>query len=114
MAYEVIWLPKAEERFNSIIEWLQLNWTANEITRFISRTDAVITLISINPDIYRLSEKRNIRQALITEHNLLLYRKKDNKIEVLTIFDTRQKPSKNLNKPLYYTNITYGFCFTPY
>ena len=94
MAHEIIWLPKAEKRYDEIVQWLQLNWTNREIVNFIMRTDAVISLISINPDIYRLSEKRNIRQALISKHNLLLYRKKGNVVEIITIFDTRQQPSK--------------------
>ncbi|MFI5196220.1 MAG: type II toxin-antitoxin system RelE/ParE family toxin [Chitinophagales bacterium] len=94
MAYKIIWLPKAEKRYDEIIEWLEKNWTDKEIANFVSRTDEVLELISIDPEIYRMSEKRNIRQAIITKHNLLLYRKKGNKIELLTFFDTRQKPSK--------------------
>ena len=94
MAYKIIWLPKAEQRYDEIIEWLEQNWTKREIVNFIVRTDEVLELISTNPDLYRKSEKRNIRQALITKHNLLLYRKKGNKVELMTFFDTRQKPSK--------------------
>lgn len=94
MAYKIIWLPKAEKRYDEIIEWLEKNWTDKEIANFVSRTDEVLELISIDPEIYRMSEKRNIRQAIITKHNLLLYRKKGNIIELLTFFDTRQKPSK--------------------
>ena len=94
MAYKIIWLPKAEKRYDEIIEWLKKNWSNKEIANFVSRTDEVLELISIDPDLYRLSEKRNIRQAIITKHNLLLYRKKGNKIELLTFFDTRQNPLK--------------------
>jgi len=94
MARKIIWLPKAEQRYDEIIDWLENNWTHKEIINFISRTEYVLDLISINPDIYQHSEKRNIRQALITKHNLLLYRKKGTKIELITFFDTRQKPSK--------------------
>ena len=94
MAHKIIWLPKAEKRYEEIIDWLHNNWTEREIANFIARTDDVVELISINPDLYRRSEKRNIRQALITKHNLLLYRKKGNKVELITFFDTRQKPSK--------------------
>ncbi len=94
MAYKIVWLPKAEKRYEEIIDWLHDNWSEKEIIHFIARTDKVINLISINPEIYKLSEKRNIRQAIITKHNLLLYRKQRNKIELLTFFDTRQKPAK--------------------
>jgi len=94
MAYKIIWLPKAEKRYDEIIAWLQDNWSDKEITSFISRTDEVLGLICVHPEAYKLSEKKSVRQALITKHNLLLYRKKGNKIELITFFDTRQKPSK--------------------
>ena len=94
MAYKIIWLPKAEQRFSAIIIWLQENWTDKEITNFIQRTKEVLELISNNPDLYRKSGKENIHEAIITKHNLLLYRKKRNKIELMTFFDTRQNPSK--------------------
>ncbi len=94
MAHKIIWLPKAEKRYDEIIEWLENNWTHKEIANFVARTDEVLSLISTHPEIYSLSEKRNIRQAVITKHNLLLYRKKGNKIELITFFDTRQTPAK--------------------
>ena len=94
MAHKIIWLPKAERRYEEIIDWLHKNWTEKEVVKFIARTDEVVELIRTNPDLYKPSENRNIRQALITKHNLLLYRKKANKIELITFFDTRQNPSK--------------------
>jgi plasmid stabilization system protein ParE len=76
MAYKIIWLPKAEKRYQEIIDWLELNWSEKEIVNFIARTEDVVNLIRANPEIYRSSEKKNIRQAVVTKHNLLLYRKK--------------------------------------
>jgi hypothetical protein len=43
---------------------------------------------------FRRSTKMNIHQVLITKHNLLFYRILENKIELLTFFDTRQNPVK--------------------
>ncbi len=94
MAYEIIWLPKAEQRYEQIIEWLYENWTAREIENFVARTDEILELISISPEIFRVSERKNIRQVVITKHNTLLYRKKGKIIELITFFDTRQKPNK--------------------
>lgn len=97
MAYEIVWLPKAALRFDEIIVWLQIHWTDKEIAAFISRTEEVITMIKDNPLLYRKSEKRNIHEAIITKHVLLLYRKKRGKVELLTFFDTRQNPVKKFN-----------------
>ncbi len=57
MAYEIVWLPKAEQRFDEIIEWLRVNWTEKEIANFVARTIQVLELISNNPELYRKSEK---------------------------------------------------------
>ena len=94
MAYKVIWLPKAEKRYDEIIDWLQQNWSDKEIANFIARTDEVIENIKKDPEMYRRSERKNIRQAIVTKQNLLLYRKKSNIVELITFFDTRQEPAK--------------------
>ena len=45
--------------------------------------------------IFKKSESiKGVNEVLITKHNLLLYRVKNNEIELLTIFDTRQHPHK--------------------
>ena len=87
-------MPKAKKRYDEIIDWLSENWTSREIANFIIRTKEVLEIISHNPDLYRKSGKENVHEALITKHNLLLYRKKRNKVELMTFFDTRQNPAK--------------------
>jgi plasmid stabilization system protein ParE len=94
MAYEITWLPKAEQRYDEIIDWLSTHWTDKEIYNFMKRTHEVLGFISTNPELYRKSGKGKIHEAVITKHTLLLYRKKGNKVELLTFFDTRQNPNK--------------------
>lgn len=94
MAYEIIWLPKAEERYQQIVDYLQEEWNDKVVIKFIAITQQKLSQIKQRPKMYRKSEKRNIYEALITKHNLLLYRIVGNKIELLTFFDTRQRPSK--------------------
>ena len=94
MAYEIIWLPKAEERFAEIIDYLGKNWNDKVIADFIRKTNHKLSQIKQRPKMFRRSDKMNIYEALITKHNLLLYRIVGNKIELLTFFDTRQNPDK--------------------
>jgi len=98
MAHEVIWLPKAENRYDEIIAYLAENWTEKEIIRFVARTEDVIKNISDNPHLYRKSSKKNIHEAIITKHNVLLYKFSSKKIELITFFDTRQSPQKKFRK----------------
>ena len=58
MARQIIWLPKAEERFDEIIFYLQKNWTEKEVSNFIKRTETVLNLISAFPRLYRRSKKK--------------------------------------------------------
>ena len=37
MAYEIIWLPKAEERFDEIIEYLHQHWDDKAVSSFIKK-----------------------------------------------------------------------------
>lgn len=94
MAYEIVWLPKAEMTFEGIISWLQTNWTDREISNFVARTNVVLDMIRINPKLYRGAGKRKIREVVINKQIILLYRIKSNKVELLTFFDTRQNPNK--------------------
>lgn len=95
MAYTIIWLPKAEERLKEIVDYLEQNWSEKEIQKFLKRTVRVLHFISENPFMYRRSAKKHIHEALITKHNMLIYRiKNDTEVELLTIFDTRQNPRK--------------------
>ena len=94
MEYQIIWLPKAEERFQDIIEYLEYKWNDKVIADFIEKTETVLRQIQRRPAMFRYSSKMNIHEALITKHNLLLYQIKSSRIELLTFFDTRQNPKK--------------------
>lgn len=94
MAYEIVWLPKAEQKFESIISWLQTNWTDKEIAKFIARTNEVLDMIGSNPILYRKIGKGKRHEAVITKQVILLYRINEDKVELLTFFDTRQNPNK--------------------
>ena len=94
MDYEIIWLPKAEERFQEIIEYLYYKWNDKVIADFIKRTETVLRQVQRRPTMFKHSSRMNIYEVLITKHNLLLYQLKGSGIELLTFFDTRQNPMK--------------------
>lgn len=95
MTREIIWSPDAEKDFESILKYLQVRWS-NQITRrFINKVDDNIDLILKDPKIFPLiNEQYGIRKSVLTKQNTLYYREKNNKIEVVKLFDTRQDPKK--------------------
>lgn len=94
MAKEVRWTEESIETFNKVIEYLERKWTEQEIENFINATQRTVTFISANPLMFRKTDKRNIHEALVTPHNLLIYKIYPNRIDLLTFWDTRQHPIK--------------------
>src|SRR5882757_1952072 len=94
MDYQITWLPKAEKRYQEIIEYLQYKWNDKVIADFITQTEKILEQVKRRPTLFRRSAKMNIHEVLITRHNLLLYHIKGSKIELLTFVDTRRDPKK--------------------
>ena len=94
MAKEIKWTLEAEETYHQVIEYLERSWTPREIAHFIIHTEKVLHFISENPLLFRRSGRKSVHEALITPHNLLLFRVKPHHIELITFFDTRQDPKK--------------------
>lgn len=100
MAYKIIWSPEAEKTFNKIVEYLDTNWSENEIITLVSKLEKVISFLRENPYLFRSSEKENIHEVLITKHNLLLYQINIElkTVELLNFWDTRQHQNKKLKR----------------
>jgi len=94
MAKKIIWTPQAEETFEGILNYLEINWTEKEKRNFIVATDKIIQLISKQPDLFRKSNSLNTYEALVTKHNLLLYIVKKDTVDLITFWDTRRNPKK--------------------
>lgn len=99
MALNLIWSPKALDNFHDVITYLKENWNERVIRDFIYETENTIQQISINPFSFRqISTRNSVREAVITKHNLLLYKIYKSQIVLLAIFDTRQHPRKKQNR----------------
>jgi hypothetical protein len=64
------------------------------IEKFLLQTEKVLAQVQKRPTMFRRSAKKGIYEVLITKHNLLLYQINGQRIELLTFFDTRQRPGK--------------------
>jgi len=95
MVREIIWSPASEKDFESILDYLQNNWSHRVISKFINKIDDNINLILGDPRIFPvINEELQIRKSVITKHNTLFYREIGSKIEIVRIFDSRQDPKK--------------------
>jgi plasmid stabilization system protein ParE len=94
MVKEIKWTPEAERTFESVINYLKIEWSEKEVASFVESTDTVIDYIAEYPYMFRRAGKKNIREALITPHNLLIYKILKHEIHLITFWDTRQHPRK--------------------
>jgi plasmid stabilization system protein ParE len=94
MAKEIRWTKEAIDSFQNIIFYLKEKWTEKEIEQFVIATENIIKYISNYPEMFRRTNKRNLREALVTSQNLLIYKVYKTHIDLITFWDTRQHPRK--------------------
>ncbi len=95
MAKEISWAPQALDDYFKILDYLLHKFGNKTSDDFIEKTLYLISQLESEKLIFRESEHfKGVNEVLITKHNLLLYRIKKDKIEIVSIFDTRQHPNK--------------------
>jgi hypothetical protein len=95
MALKINWTAEARQTHESVIIYLQEEWTDKEVKNFIKRTNYLILHISEHPYLYKASGYNNIRKAVIGKQNSLIYLIQNEEIFLLTFWDNRQNPLKN-------------------
>ena len=95
MVKPVFITPSAKNDLDNILSYLAENWNISVLENFLALYEVKINLIAQYPTRYPiLHEESKLRKAVLTKHNIILYREKTNKIEIISIFDTRQDPDK--------------------
>ena len=95
MAKEVWLMPVAEADLENIIGYLLENWGINVCENFLDRFEEVCSTISTSPAIYpMIYKKEKIRKCVLTHQNIIYFREGVLKMEIITIFDSRQDTSK--------------------
>jgi plasmid stabilization system protein ParE len=99
VANEIIWSPLAVETYESIIDYLLLNFGEKAAIKFVQLVDDLIWLIASNPKMFRKSSKKaDVYLASIQKKVTLFYRFKASKKQVeLIVFWGKQNPA---NLPL--------------
>jgi len=93
--YKVVWTNKALANLDNIIQYLTDNWTEKDMAAFFRKLDKRINIISQHPLLYPLTNNReNVRRSVLTSQITIYYRIDNLSVEILTLFDNRQNPSK--------------------
>lgn len=94
MVKKIIWTPQSEKTHDAVIDYLEQEWSAKEVIEFIGKVNKIVQHIGRHPLAYRSAGKEDVREAIITKHNILLYRISGQTIYLLYFWDTRKNPAR--------------------
>lgn len=90
---QVFVTPRAEQNFDSIVDYISNKWGEATARQFVQKTDEIFKLLKNYPLIGQV-EKGDIRGLQLSPQTRILYRIREERIIVLAFFDVRQNPKK--------------------
>ena len=95
MALEVKWSKKADSKFDTILEYLLIEWGEKITESFVKKVYDFLDILSEFPEIGTLENKeKGIRGFTIARQINIFYQIRENDIVILNFFDNRQSPKK--------------------
>jgi plasmid stabilization system protein ParE len=90
---EVIWSLQAKLDLLESLDFIQANWNEEIAQRFLNSITHKITLLTDFPLMGRaVKYPKNCRKVLIKPYYLLFYRFREDRIEIIRLFDGRRNP----------------------
>ena len=95
MKRKVVISKTAEKKLVKLFDYLSEKWSEKIKNDFVKKLDHNIEIIRVQPEIFPESKKgKKLRPCVITKQTTLYYRFNSKRVDVVTIFDTRQNPNK--------------------
>ncbi len=97
MALEIRWSKKADNRFDQILEYLQVEWGEKVTSAFVKKVFDFLEILSEFPEIGTVeNHTKSIRGFAIIKQIKIFYKIHNDYITILNFYDNRQNPQ---NKP---------------
>ena len=91
----LIWTKTARSRFAEILNYIEEEFGESARQQFRSKTKEFTTLLKEFPEMGAVEIRdKKIRGFQLTRQTRVFYRLSDNRITLLTFFDSRQDPRK--------------------
>lgn len=92
---QIIWTKIAKNDYWRNIEYLESEWTLQDVYNFMDKTDNLLELLMKQNLIFKSSNYKDVFQVPITKHITLFYKVTDNNnLELLRFWNTYQNPKK--------------------
>lgn len=89
---------RAMKKLDSLLVYLEEEWSTKVKHNFILKLDKSFKQIQNLPDSFSESEQiKGLRKCVVTKQTTVFYKYSETTIDVITIFDNRQNP-KSLKK----------------
>ena len=101
MVYKIIWSELAIKTYISNIKYLETAFTETEVKAFITAVQKKLSVLSLQPRIGRLTNKReNVRFTVIHKRVTLIYRHRPVKheIQLVRFWNNYQDPKRLKSK----------------
>ena len=95
MEYQIIEKKRFTNKLFKLLKYLEKEWGHKVAADFFTNIKFHLSLISKQPYVGKLENKKYVRSILITKHNRVYYRVEGNTIEVVNMYDTRMNTKKN-------------------
>lgn len=92
--YKIRWTDAALEELQQTLNYLEENFSENEIQKLARKIETTTQLISQNPLIFQKSDVNNVHRAIVLKFNTLYYRIGNDEIQILSFFSNRQSQNK--------------------
>lgn len=86
----VIWSPQAQKDYWQNIDYLEAEWTFQDVINFINKVNNTIGLLIKNNIEFITTNYKNVNKVVITKQITLYYRFNSNTIELLRFWNTYQ------------------------
>lgn len=94
MDCKIVWSNEAIKDLENLVDYLKSNWLAKVLNNFSSSLSGKLQTLKKFPLSGSASNAKHFRKKLVTKHSYLLYWVKENRVEILSIIDTRQEPKQ--------------------
>ena len=93
--FKVFWTDEAIKNLQSIMDYLDCQWTQREIDNFKKKLAKQIELIETNPRLFPVSEYNpGLRKAVLSKQTTIFYEIADRMIYLVYLFNSRQDIEK--------------------
>lgn len=95
MALDIYWSKQADNKFDSIIEYLEKEWGKKAVRLFVKKVYDFLDILKEFPELgTHENSELNIRGYVITKQLTIFYQVRDGAIIILNFYDNRQKPKQ--------------------